>query len=49
MYANESLLFYFDEMYNVLQPNCFYVVLFCFYDLYVVLVRNTLPPLRCDN
>ena len=30
MYANESLLFYFDEMYNVLQPNCFYIVLFCF-------------------
>ena len=29
-YANESLLFYFDEMYNVLQPECLYVVLFCY-------------------
>ena len=39
-YANESLLCYFDERYNVLQPNCFMLfVLFCFYDLYVVLVR----------
>ena len=46
-YANESLLFYFNEMYNVLQADCLYVVLFCFVLLlwFVCCTSEKDPPL----
>ena len=43
---------YFTSMYCIIFSNqivlcCF--VLFCFHNLCVELVRNTLPPLHCEN